>query len=105
MSRTKESSQQQNLEHTGIRLNAIQTFCLLLIFGDIMPDGNTYWRLLLLLLQVPSIVFSLVISLINQSFQRAVPTKQLDTQTPLHDLLFHSHTKNWPNSSLLANQI
>lgn len=45
----------------SIVLNAIQTFCLIrnvpLIFGDVVPEGNAYWRLLLLLLQILNVVF------------------------------------------------
>lgn len=57
-----------NLEQigNGIGLNAIQTFCLIrnvpLIFGDVVPEGNAHWRLLLLLLQIVNLVFSPVIT-------------------------------------------
>ncbi|KAI7811169.1 hypothetical protein IRJ41_011241 [Triplophysa rosa] len=53
-------------EGNGIGLNAIQTFCLIrnipLIFGEIVCEGNKYWHLLLLLLQIINIVFSPVIT-------------------------------------------
>lgn len=49
-------------EGNGIGLNAAQTLCLItnipLIFGDVIPQGNLHWYLLLLLLQVINIVFS-----------------------------------------------
>lgn len=53
-----------NLEHNGnsIGLNSIQTLCLVrnlpLIFGDVVPEENQNWHLLLLLLQIINIVFS-----------------------------------------------
>ncbi len=46
----------------GIGLNASQTLCLIrnlpLIFGEIVPEGDTNWHLLLLLLHIVNIVFS-----------------------------------------------
>ncbi|KAK2843712.1 hypothetical protein Q7C36_011927 [Tachysurus vachellii] len=53
-----------NLDSIGnnIGLNSIQTLCLVrnipLIFGDIVPEGNQNWTLLLLLLQIINIIFS-----------------------------------------------
>lgn len=53
-----------NLDSSGnsIGLNSIQTLCLVrnipLLFGDIVPEGNQNWRLLLLLLQIMNILFS-----------------------------------------------
>lgn len=53
-----------NLESCGnsIGLNSIQTLCLVrnipLLFGDIVPEGDEHWTLLLLLLQIINIVFS-----------------------------------------------
>ena len=47
---------------SGIGLNASQTLCLIrnlpLIFGDVVPEGDTHWHLLLLLLHIVNIVFS-----------------------------------------------
>ncbi|KAL3972940.1 RAD51-associated protein 1 [Sarotherodon galilaeus] len=47
-------------------LNAIQCWCLLrnvpLMFGDLVQVGDSYWHLLLLLLQIVNIVFSPVLS-------------------------------------------
>lgn len=46
---------------SGIGLNASQTLCLIrnlpLIFGDVVPEGNRHWHLLLLLLHIVNIVF------------------------------------------------
>ena len=53
-----------NLDSIGnnIGLNSIQTLCLVrnipLLFGDIVPEGNQNWFLLLLLLQIINIIFS-----------------------------------------------
>lgn len=53
-----------NLESSGnnIGLNSIQTLCLVrnipLLFGDVVPQGNKNWSLLLLLLQIINIIFS-----------------------------------------------
>ncbi|XP_030606887.1 uncharacterized protein LOC115795207 [Archocentrus centrarchus] len=51
-----------NLFCTGIGLNASQTLCLIrnipLIFGDVVPEGDRHWHLLLLLLHIVNIVFS-----------------------------------------------
>ncbi|CAI5662779.1 unnamed protein product [Oreochromis niloticus] len=53
-----------NLDSSGnsIGLNSIQTLCLIrnipLIFGDIVPEGNQNWTMLLLLLQIINIIFS-----------------------------------------------
>lgn len=53
-----------NLDSIGnnIGLNSIQTLCLVrnipLLFGDIVPEGNQNWLLLLLLLQIINIIFS-----------------------------------------------
>jgi len=53
-----------NLDGSGnnIGLNSTQTLCLIrnvpLIFGDIVPEGNQNWTLLLLLLQIINIIFS-----------------------------------------------
>lgn len=47
---------------SGIGLNASQTLCLIrnipLIFGDVVPEGDRHWHLLLLLLHIVNIVFS-----------------------------------------------
>lgn len=47
---------------SGIGLNASQTLCLIrnlpLIFGDLVPEGDRHWHLLLLLLHIVNIVFS-----------------------------------------------
>ena len=47
---------------TGIGLNSSQTLCLIrnlpLIFGDVVPEGDNHWHLLLLLLHIINIVFS-----------------------------------------------
>ncbi len=47
-------------------INAIQCWCLLrnvpLIFGDIVPQEDKYWQLLLLLLQIVNIVFSSILT-------------------------------------------
>ncbi|XP_056315761.1 uncharacterized protein LOC130230656 isoform X1 [Danio aesculapii] len=57
-----------NLQHPGnsIGLNASQTLCLIrnipLIFGDVVPEGDKHWHLMLLLLQIVNIVFSYCIS-------------------------------------------
>lgn len=49
-------------EGTDLGLNAIQTWCLArnmpLIFGDLVPRGNKFWQVFLLLLQIMDIVFS-----------------------------------------------
>ena len=51
-----------NLDSSGnsIGLNSIQTLCLIrnipLIFGDIVPEGDQNWTLLLLLLQIVNII-------------------------------------------------
>ncbi|XP_025765360.1 uncharacterized protein LOC109203258 isoform X2 [Oreochromis niloticus] len=46
----------------SIGLNSMQTLCLVrnlpLIFGDLLPEGNPNWTLLLLLLQIINIIFS-----------------------------------------------
>ena len=53
-----------NIDQTGngIGLNASQSLCLIrnipLIFGDVVPEGNRHWYLLLLLLHIINIVFS-----------------------------------------------
>lgn len=53
-----------NLESSGnsIGLNSIQSLCLVrnipLLFGDLVPEENEHWTLLLLLLQIINIVFS-----------------------------------------------
>ena len=53
-----------NLEQSGngIGLNASQTLCLIrnipLMFGDVVPEGNRHWYLLLLLLHIINILFS-----------------------------------------------
>ncbi|CAI5668325.1 unnamed protein product [Oreochromis niloticus] len=53
-----------NLDSSGnsIGLNSMQTLCLVrnlpLIFGDLLPEGNPNWTLLLLLLQIINIIFS-----------------------------------------------
>lgn len=52
-----------NLDSSGnsIGLNSIQSLCLVrnipLIFGDLVPEGNQNWALLLLLLQIINIIF------------------------------------------------
>ena len=57
------------MESTGnsIGLNSIQTLCLVrnipLIFGDIVPEGNQNWTLLLFLLQIINIIFSPSVSI------------------------------------------
>ncbi|KAJ0069992.1 hypothetical protein NL108_018603 [Boleophthalmus pectinirostris] len=57
-----------NMEQTGngIGLNAIQTLCLVrnipLLFGDLVQEGDTHWKLLLLLLQIINIIFSPIIT-------------------------------------------
>lgn len=53
-----------NLDISGnnIGLNSIQALCLVrnipLLFGDIVPEGNRHWNLLLLLLQIINIILS-----------------------------------------------
>lgn len=46
----------------NIGLNSMQTLCLVrnlpLLFGDIVPEGNLNWTLLLILLQIINIIFS-----------------------------------------------
>lgn len=53
-----------NLDSGGknVGLDSIQTLCFVrnvpLLFGDIVPEGNQNWTLLLLLLQIINIIFS-----------------------------------------------
>ncbi|XP_050988379.1 uncharacterized protein LOC127179124 [Labeo rohita] len=53
-------------ESNDLGINAIQCWCLLrnvpLIFGDIVPQDDEHWQLLLLLLQIVNIVFSPVLT-------------------------------------------
>ncbi len=53
-------------ESNDLGINAIQCWCLLrnfpLIFGDIVPQEDKYWQLILLLLQIVNIVFSSVLT-------------------------------------------
>ncbi|KAL3981345.1 alpha-tectorin [Sarotherodon galilaeus] len=83
-------------------LNAIQCWCLLrnvpLMFGDLVQVGDSYWHLLLLLLQIVNIVFSPVLSegmtiylkhLIidhHQLFKQLFPTLSL---LPKHHFMIH----------------
>nr|XP_024657554.1 uncharacterized protein LOC106676865 isoform X1 [Maylandia zebra] len=83
-------------------LNAIQSWCLLrnvpLMFGDLVQVGDSYWHLLLLLLQIVNIVFSPVLSegmtiylkhLIidhHQLFKQLFPTLSL---LPKHHFMIH----------------
>lgn len=47
-------------------LNAIQSWCLVrnapLIFGDVLERNNSYWNLLLLLIEIVNIVFSPIVT-------------------------------------------
>lgn len=51
-----------SLQGNSIGLNASQTMCLIknipLIFGDVVPEGNRHWNLMLLLLDIINILFS-----------------------------------------------
>ncbi|XP_052003178.1 uncharacterized protein LOC127658113 [Xyrauchen texanus] len=51
-----------NMQCNGLGLNASQTMCLLrnipLIFGDVVPEDDNHWNLLLLLLDIVNIIFS-----------------------------------------------
>lgn len=53
-----------NSKHLG--WNATQSWCVLrhtpLIFGDVIEQGNSYWNLLLLLIQIVNIVFSPIVT-------------------------------------------
>lgn len=53
-------------ESNDLGINAIQCWCLLrnvpLIFGDIVPQDDEHWQLLLLLLQIVNIIFSPVLT-------------------------------------------
>lgn len=93
-----------NLQHPGnsIGLNASQTLCLIrnipLIFGDVVPEGDKHWHLMLLLLQIVDIVFSHCISegmiiflkhLIvehHRLFKDLYPSRNL---IPKHHLMIH----------------
>lgn len=83
-------------------LNAIQSWCLVrnapLIFGDVIERNNSYWNLLLLLIQIVNIVFSPVVTngltyylkhLINDHhklFRSLFPDRRL---IPKHHFMIH----------------
>ncbi|XP_028451665.1 uncharacterized protein LOC114566987 isoform X3 [Perca flavescens] len=86
----------------GIGLNASQTLCLItnipLIFGDLVPEDDLHWHLLLLLLNIINIVFSYSITegmtvylkhLIiehHKLFKELYPSKNL---LPKHHFMVH----------------
>jgi len=89
-------------ESKDLGLNAIQSWCLVrntpLIFGDLVERNNSFWNLLLLLLQIVNIVFSPVVTngmtyylkhLINDHhklFKYLFPEKRL---IPKHHFMIH----------------
>lgn len=89
-------------ESNDLGINATQSWCLLrnlpLMFGDIVPEENEHWCLLLLLIQIVNIIFSPVLTegltvylkhLIGEHhrlFKRLFPDRSL---TPKHYLLTH----------------
>ncbi|XDV29589.1 hypothetical protein PO909_032692 [Leuciscus waleckii] len=93
-----------NLQQAGnsIGLNASQTLCLIrnipLIFGDVVPEGDKHWHLMLLLLHIVNIIFSPCISegmtiflkhLIvehHRLFKELYPSRNL---IPKHHLMIH----------------
>ncbi|XDV29615.1 hypothetical protein PO909_032707 [Leuciscus waleckii] len=93
-----------NLQQAGnsIGLNASQTLCLIrnipLIFGDVVPEGDKHWHLMLLLLWIVNIIFSPCISegmtiflkhLIvehHRLFKELYPSRNL---IPKHHLMIH----------------
>ncbi|XP_051741574.1 uncharacterized protein LOC127508052 isoform X1 [Ctenopharyngodon idella] len=89
-------------QNNDLGINAIQCWCLLrnvpLMFGDVVPQDDKYWQLLLLLLQIVNIVFSPILTegltvylkhLIaehHRLFKCLFPEKNL---LPKHHLLTH----------------
>lgn len=59
-------TQRGEIESNDLGLKAIQCWCLLrnvpLIFGDVVPQDDEHWNLLLLLLQIVNIIFSPVLT-------------------------------------------
>ena len=89
----KNSPTKINLDGSGnnIGLNSIQTLCLVrnipLLFGDIVPEGNQNWTLLLLLLQIINIIFP--------------PSVTLGITVHLKHLIMEYHNQLYPNRNLI----
>lgn len=100
--KNRPSSLKMDEGSKDLGLNAIQSWCLIkhtpLIFGDKVDRNNSYWNLLLLLIQIVNIVFSPVLTngltyylkhLINEHhklFKSLFPQKRL---IPKHHFMIH----------------
>jgi hypothetical protein len=64
--KNRPSGVKVNDDSNDLGLNAIQSWCLLrntpLIFGDLVDQNNSYWNVIMLLIQIVNIVFSPVIT-------------------------------------------
>lgn len=107
-----EKIHQPDLTWNGIGLHAIQTFCLIycmpLIFGDAVKEGNAHWRLLLLLLQIintfsPVITDGMTVCLMHLIVEHHELFKELYPHRKIMKVIIPEPLKNRPNSPCLDN--
>ena len=101
----------------GVGLNASQTHRNILglitntplLFGDLVPEDDLHWHLMLLLLNIINIVFSYTITEGMTVYLKHLIIEhhrhQLDSKTLFHGPLSEVHSKNWTTDSYMDYEI